>query len=121
MSSSENDVSTGCAVWFGRFGGASGRLNTFNVGLLWGFFAVDLYQLSQRGPPAQSRYFKCGHDSRRLNFGFRQTKIVKSLSSGKAYCERTWAAGRITLNNLPNSALRNPIATTTAVGRLSGP
>src|SRR6266849_1904130 len=78
-------------------------------------------QLSQRGPPAQSRYFKCGHDSRRLNFGFRQTKIVKSLSSGKAYCERTWAAGRITLNNLPNSALRNPIATTTAVGRLSGP
>src|SRR6266849_6291578 len=46
MSSSENDVTTGCAVWFGRFGGASGRLNTFNVGLLRGFWAVDFYRVN---------------------------------------------------------------------------
>ena len=56
--------------------------------------------------PAQSRYFRRGHDSRRLSLGFRQTKIVKSLSSGKAYCEWTLAVGRTSLNNSLSSALR---------------
>ncbi len=33
-------------MWFGRFGGASGRLNRFNVGLLQVFFAVDFYRVN---------------------------------------------------------------------------
>jgi len=30
----------------GRFSGASGRLNTFNVGLLWGFLTPDFYRVN---------------------------------------------------------------------------